>query len=568
MVRALILCLAFAAMGAPAAAQTAAAPEGIPVTSELVTAKCGICHRPDEQKRMTRISFRRSSPENWERTIKRMIQLNKAPITPEDARAIVKYLSDNHGLAPEEAKPVSFEAEHRLEPFNYTGDRETAIVCSSCHSIGRPMSERRTKAEWEGLLAMHRAYYPGVDTQPINEGQGFRRTRAVEPGGDKRHPMERIVEHLSKAFPLSTSAWADWSAARQAPMLAGRWALSGHVPGKGPIFGVMTVTADPNEPDTFITEAKYTFARSGETAARKGRSVVYTGFQWRGRSALAAPGAQTWREVMFVERSQKAMSGRWFGGDYDELGMEVTLARIGGEPIAVGASQPALKAGSSTPALKIYGANFPAKLLPAQVSLGQGVTVTRVVSSTPDVITLAIDVAANATPGPRDLLVAGAHVPAALVVYDKVDAVRVLPQAGLARVGGVVFPKQYQQFEAVAFHNGPDKTPNTDDDWNLGLVDATWGMEEYAATFDDTDVKYVGTIDAAGLFTPNVDGPNPERRMSEADQFGRNNVGDVWIVANVAADPTRGIAAPMRARSQLVVSVPLYVNWIQSSVGQ
>ena len=176
----------------PAAAQTADAPEGIPVTSELVVARCGACHRPDDQKRMTRISYRRSSPENWERTIKRMIQLNKAPVTPEDARAIVKDLSDNHGLAPEEAKPVAFEAEHRLEPVNYAADRETAIVCSSCHSIGRPMSDRRTKAnfQWEGLLAMHRAYYPGVDNQPINEGQGFRRTArgSEQRGGEKQAP--------------------------------------------------------------------------------------------------------------------------------------------------------------------------------------------------------------------------------------------------------------------------------------------------------------------------------------------------------------------------------------------
>jgi quinohemoprotein amine dehydrogenase len=578
MVRGALLFALCAAVAVPAAAQTAApagaptntapAPEGIPVTSELVVAKCGTCHMPDAEKRLTRISSRRSTPENWERTIKRMIQLNKAPITAEDARAIIKYLSDNHGLAPEEAKAVAFEVEHRGEPHDYTADRETAIVCSSCHSIGRPMSDRRTKAEWEGVIAMHRGYYPGVDNQPMNDGQGFRRTRAVEPGGDKRHPMERVIEHLAKAYPLTSSAWSDWSAARQAPMLAGRWALSGDVPGKGRIFGTMTVTADPKTPDTFITETKYTFAKSGEIASRKGRSVVYTGFQWRGRSALAMPDAPAWREVMFVERNQKEMSGRWFGGDYDELGMEVKLVRIGAEPLVSGASLPSLKTASSAPALKIFGANFPAKLLPAQISLGQGITVTRIVSSTPDAVTLAVQVAPDAVPGPRDLLAAGAHAPAALVVYDKVDTIRVLPQAGLARVGGAVFPKQFQQFEAVAFHNGPDKAPNTADDWNLGLVDAAWTMEEYAATFDDTDVKYVGAIDAAGLFTPNVDGPNPERKLSEADLAGRNNIGDVWIVATVNPDTARGIAAPIRARSQLVVSVPLYINWTSSSVGQ
>jgi quinohemoprotein amine dehydrogenase len=138
----------------------------------------------------------------------------------------------------------------------------------------------------------------------------------------------------------------------------------------------------------------------------------------------------------------------------------------------------------------------------------------------------------------------------------------VQPQAGLARIGGAVFPKQVQQFEAVAFHNGPDGQPNTSDDWSLGLVDARWSMEEYATTFGDDDLQFVGAIDAAGLFTPNIDGPNPERTGN------RNNVGDVWVVASVAADPARGIANPIRARGHLVVSVPLYVNWAASETGK
>ena len=43
-----------------------------------------------------------------------MISLNHAEVEPAQAREIVKYLADNHGLAPEEAKTVAFEAERRL----------------------------------------------------------------------------------------------------------------------------------------------------------------------------------------------------------------------------------------------------------------------------------------------------------------------------------------------------------------------------------------------------------------------------------------------------------------------
>ena len=46
------------------------------------------------------------------------------------------------------------------------------------------------------------------------------------------------------------------------------------------------------------------------------------------------------------------------------------------------------------------------------------------------------------------------------------DSIKVRPQAGMARIGGVNFPKQYQQFEAVAYNNGPDGKPDTKDDLN------------------------------------------------------------------------------------------------------
>src|SRR5262249_16942821 len=156
---------------------TDAVDEGFPIQNELVKARCGGCHRSDDKGRMTRISFRRATPENWERTIKRMVTLNHARLEPADARAILKDLSDNLGLAPDEQKPIAFEAERRTVEYVYAADKETADTCSSCHSISRVLSERRTKEEWQLLVAMHRGYYPLVDLQPMNNGPGFRRAR-------------------------------------------------------------------------------------------------------------------------------------------------------------------------------------------------------------------------------------------------------------------------------------------------------------------------------------------------------------------------------------------------------
>jgi len=537
--------------------------EGIPIQSELVRARCGGCHKVDDKMRMTRISYRRASPENWEKTIKRMVSLNHVNLDPADARNILKYLADHNGLAPEELRPVAFEAERRMVEYTYTADKDTSDTCSACHSISRVMSERRTKDDWGLLVNMHRGYYPLVDNQPLNSGQGFRRTRPAEtePGADgrppdNRHPMEKALDHLAKAFPLETPAWAAWSASMQPAKLAGRWAVSGYQPGKGAIVGQVTITADPNAADSFNVDTHYTVARTGELVSRAGKALVYTGFQWRGRGGI--PGSDNvWREVMFVERDWREMSGRWFTGAYDEIGIDVKLTRLGSDPVVFGSDLTALKTASTGRAIKIYGANLPANVTPGDVGFGQGIKVTRIVSARPDEIAAEVEVAPTAPIGPRDVSVAGAVKPAALVVYDKIDGIKVVPQSGMARVGGAVFPKQLQQFEAVGVINGPDGKPGTADDLELGMVDVKWSVEEYTATFGDDDMQFVGAIDQKGLFTPAVDGPNPKRTGN------RNNIGDVWVVAELA--PTAGSPKPLRARAHLLVTVPVYMSWFTGS---
>ncbi|MEQ1907357.1 MAG: quinohemoprotein amine dehydrogenase subunit alpha [Vicinamibacterales bacterium] len=532
--------------------------EGIPVTSELVRSRCGGCHKSDANNRMSRISYRRASPENWQRTIERMVSLNHVTVNAADARAIVKYLGDHNGLAPEEARAVAFETERRVIEYTYTGDAETAGLCQGCHSIGRVMSERRTGEEWGLLIAMHRGYYPLVDNQPIANGQGFRRSRALPPDAtDKRQPMEKAIAYLSKTYPLITPEWAAWSVASTPASLGGRWVIAANVPGKGPAFGEMTVTSDISAPDSFFTKTTLTIPRTGETVTRTGKGLLYTGFQWRGRGADAGKPDEAWREVMLVERDRAEMSGRWFTGAYDEIGIDVKLTKLTSAPAILGTSELSLKRGA-TAALHVFGVNFPA-VTASEITLGQGVRVTQVSNAGPTAITLQVAVAADAAPGPRDMSVAGTVRPSAFIVYDKIDSLQVLPRAGLARTGGIVYPKQFQQFEAMAFANGPDGKTGTADDLPLGLVTPKWELEEYTATYDDDDLKYVGAIDKNGWFTPGNDGPNPERSGD------RNNVGDVWVVASFTPE---GASEPIRGRAQLLVTVPIFMRWMDSEAGK
>jgi quinohemoprotein amine dehydrogenase len=256
---------------------------------------------------------------------------------------------------------------------------------------------------------------------------------------------------------------------------------------------------------------------------------------------------------MFIDRDWQSISGRWFNGAYDELGMDITLKRIGREVLVMGLDKKALKRGTTGQTIRVFGENLPATPTASDFDLGPGVTVTRASATAPGVIALTVDVAKTAAIGPRDVFVAGVNTRGAVNIYETIDYLKVAPGWNMARVGGVMFPKMLARFEAVAWSNGADGKPDTKDDLDLGAVDATWSLEEYTATFDDDDVKFVGEIDTkTGFFTPESDGPNPKRSGN------RDNVGDVYVVA---VHQPAGTATPLRARAHLIVTVPLYMRW-------
>ncbi len=525
------------------AAQEAEGETGIPVTDQLVVDTCDRCHAVDDDGMMTRISYMRKTPEGWQQSIRRMVTLNEADLNPEVARDIVRYLSDHHGVAPEELRLARFEVERRLIDWSYDGDEEVERTCSSCHSMGRVLTQRRTKNEWDLLIAMHRGYYPLSDTQ------GFRRFGPPDTdASDTRHPMDKAVAELSEKFPLETAEWTSWSATMRPPRLAGTWALRGHDPGRGPIYGTVDIAEAADAAD-FTTRIRYTYARTGEDVERDGRAIVYTGYQWRGRSFVDGDEETSLREVMMVERGWNEINGRWFAGAYDEFGPDVTLLRADG-PVLLGLHPGALRSGS-TATVTVHGVNLPVGLGAGDLDLGPGVEVVRVTRSEADMLVAEVTASDDASPGARDMFLAGRPVPGRLTVYETVDRIVVTPAAGMARLGGGAFPKGFAQFEATAFSNGPDGKPETDDDLNLGFVDVEWSIEEYSAIFDDDDIEYVGTLDENGLFHPSLDGPNPDRHGM------RNNVGDVWVVATYRAPGGEQV----RGRAHLIVTVPLYMRW-------
>ncbi|HEY6342859.1 MAG TPA: quinohemoprotein amine dehydrogenase subunit alpha [Bryobacteraceae bacterium] len=581
-------------------AQSVSAP-GIPIDDQLTIRKCGGCHPRDASGTMTRISYIRTTPEIWEQAIKRMIRLNGMAATPQEVRDIVRYLSNNNGLAPEEMSAGFWEVEHRTQGYqdDHVPNPVLQRTCNNCHSIGRVLAQRRTREDYQKLLAMHIGMFPSaenvfrpqrtrgtpVEWTPaqltITQAGGVTATppRAqAQANANGKAPGELAVDYLATNQPLITPEWTAWKAAMRAPKLAGTWFVSAYQPGRGRVYGQVVITPGASD-DLFSTATQLTYAGSGATLKFTGKSIVYTGYSWRGRSASGAmsaipvtgPAAPVtaasgtpgeWREAMMVSRDGNSMDGRWFWSGFGELGMDVHLVRASADPTILGTDVSALQSPSHRE-VKIYGGNLPTSLKPADVVLGPGITVAKVVSATPSLATVEVDVAANLPVGMRDLSVGRASKIKALAVYDKIAYVEVTPNAQISRLGGIKWPKEFAQYDVKAFAAGPDGKAHTADDVDLGPVVAQWSLEEFYSTPEDDDILFVGKVDDSGLFTPSFEGPNPTRKK-QANNFPVDNYGDVWVVATYRTPD----GAALKAKSYLVVTIPNYTIYDQPEVAQ
>lgn len=561
-----------ARLSAQGASPESESEPGIPVTDALTLEKCGTCHAADTKGNLSRISWSRTTPEGWAQAIKRMVKLNGLSITPEESRKIVRYLATNHGLAPEEARPVMYLVEHRMADEAIPGET-VRQSCAACHAFAQPLSWRRSPTEWKLLQNLHVALYSQADAQ-------YRRVATDEPGPTGPVPItqkpgaipvtagEVGLKYITRTAPLHTPEWAAWKPRIQNPRLAGKWLVSAWAPGKGRFVGEMTVQPGAS-PEEFTTGISLKSLADGSTLTRTGNGVVYAGYSWRGKSApagatgAAAPDsfANATREAVWFAPDRQSAEGRWFWGAYDEFGFDVKLIRADGSPTLAAIAPVAVKAGAKGVEVRILGDSLPGGLTAADIDLGAGIAVKKIVSASPSEVVVTVDAAPDAVAGRHDVSVRGAVLAAALPVYRKVDYLKVTPETGVSRLGGVVIPKGYAQFDAIGFDNGPDGKRGTPDDVDLGTVDVAWSMEEFQSVYFDDDKDYVGTLSPAALFTPNVDGPNGDRPNN------RNNYGDVWVVATAKSEKDAQ-GRPLTARAHLVVTVPAYKRWDQPEVAQ
>jgi quinohemoprotein amine dehydrogenase len=500
--------------------------QGLPVSSELVRRSCGACHQVDSQQRMSRISYVRKTPEGWEETIQRMARLHGFRAAPADARKIEQYLSASHGLVASELERIAYslDGDDRQEQVP---NEAVKTACTTCHSFAKIAGQRRTREEWLNIKDFLLALFPTLVYQHRFE--------------DWMGLCDEALPWLADQFPLDTPEWRR-EKDRKAPG-EGRWLLTGHQLGKGDYVGSVVFRAASD--GGLETEISRQFDGGGASST-KGKGLWLGAFAWRGSGS--STDIQRQREVFHVAADGNTQRGRWFPYDHPELGATEVRSRVDDSPQISGILPRVLRRGATVVELNIYGANVPPSLGRSDINLGDGILVDRVSQASSDHVVLQVRVAPDAKLGRRDLHAGAASKPDALVIYDKIDYILVLPEKSMARLGGVRAVKKFIQFEAHAFSNGPDGIAGNSDDLDLGMVKASWSIEDLS-TSGTQNARFVGGINQDGLFTPAREGPNSERPRST------NNAGEVWVKASYTAD---GSNVPLTARAYVLVSVPDY----------
>lgn len=493
-----------------------AAPAGAETGADVLKRACSACHVTREDGTIERIDAVRKTPEGWDMTVVRMMRNHDVRLTPDERVAVVRHLADTRGLSVAETDGRRYILEKEPVATDEGPDQLMTETCGRCHSYARVTLQRRTPEDWKHLVHFHLGQFPSLEYQALARDRDWWTIA-----------QEQIIPYLAEAYPLGTAPEAF------AGDLSGRYVVAGHQPGRGAYSGHMELTRAGTTYDAVMV---LDFADGSDTYT--GTGLVYGAGEWR---ATLKNGEDTIRQVMAVRNGE--LSGRWFRATEDAIGGRIHARSETAGPRIIAMSPGAIRSGTETE-VTLTGTG-----LAGVPVLPEGVTA-EVVSQADDRVVL--KVSADAAHGPVPLALGDLSAPSDLVVYDTIDRISIVPEVAMARVGGNggPIPKVPAQFEAVAWADGPDGEPATEDDLRLGVVAADWAIEnwdEAAAAVEDA--KYAGSIDPTGRFTPAGAGPNPERVM------GTNNTGNLRVVATYT-----GQDAPLTAEAHLYATVQRFVD--------
>ena len=146
------------AVSFPARADTAKEAEAV------LNARCQSCHVQQDNGALEGIAGERRTPEGWDMAISRMRLWHGVQIPEAEQRALVEYLSDKQGLAPQETEKFRYILERRPDTIE-ADDKDLTLMCARCHSLARVSLQRRDTKDWVKLVHMHLGQFPTIEYQ-------------------------------------------------------------------------------------------------------------------------------------------------------------------------------------------------------------------------------------------------------------------------------------------------------------------------------------------------------------------------------------------------------------------
>lgn len=490
-----------------AAAPNAQTRQDMPPDPAAVMQKaCADCHAGQAGGEWTRISGQRKTPEGWTMTLVRMQQMHDVRLNDDEFAALLKHLSDTQGLAPAESAPYRYLLERQPNVVAEDADGDLSQMCARCHSYGRFGLQRRTQDEWLKLAHFHLGQWPTIEYQALGRDRNWWEIASTS-----------VPESLARYFPLQTEAWRDWQAARPAA-LAPQWRFVGQQAGRGDYAGTLGLEDLGGDRQAVTLSLEYA---DGVSVAGRGQGILYTGYEWR--ATIDLDDGRSIQVVAARDPDSGRLAGRWFYAHQDGLGGSLLAAPTNQAGLL--AVQPAyLRAGDRT-RIRVQGTS-----LSGAVDLGAGVRVVEQRQVDAHTLEALVDVAVRADEGARRVSVGNRSADGLLMVYQKIDSLRVEPAMAIARVGGNGGPidRVPAQFQAVAYLNGGDGQPGTDDDLRIGVMPANWSVSNANETAEQLrDTEFAGRLLPTGLYQPAAAGPNPQR------PYSTNNAGDLNVQASV-----------------------------------
>ena len=168
----------------------------------ILNGKCAACHERTDGG-LARIKDQRKTPEAWDMTIVRMMQLHGVEVTDDERAALVKHLADTQGLAPAETADYRYILERVPGTIEDPPTDELGTMCARCHSYARVALQRRTEEEWRKLAHFHLGQYPTTEYQAL--------TARPELVGDR---LRAAAGRARRALPARHARMAGLAGAR------------------------------------------------------------------------------------------------------------------------------------------------------------------------------------------------------------------------------------------------------------------------------------------------------------------------------------------------------------------